>query len=138
VLIAAWALVTALSGGFVAGTDAGFAFNTFPLMDGDLIPPGLFETALSPFEDIATVQFNHRLLAEALAVFTAVFWIKSRRADLPAAGRRAVNALAAIVAIQVALGISTLLLVVPVPLAAAHQAGAVIVLMAALWTAHEF
>lgn len=137
VLLAAWAFVTALSGGFVAGTDAGFAFNTFPLMDGDLIPPGLFETALSPFEDITTVQFNHRLLAEALGVLTAVFWIKARRTDLPNRSRRAVNALAAIVAIQVALGISTLVLVVPVPLAAAHQAGAVIVFMTALWTARE-
>ncbi|MHA1598340.1 MAG: COX15/CtaA family protein [Alphaproteobacteria bacterium] len=133
VLLAVWAFVTALSGGFVAGIDAGFAFNTFPLMDGALIPPGLYQTALSPFEDITTVQFNHRLLAEALIGLTAVFWLKTRREGLL---NPSVNALALAVTAQAALGISTLLLVVPVPLAAAHQAGAVLVLMSALWTAH--
>ncbi|MBT3237617.1 MAG: heme A synthase [Rhodospirillaceae bacterium] len=136
-VLAAWAFITALSGGFVAGIDAGFAFNTFPLMDGDLIPPGLYETALSPFEDITTVQFNHRLLAEALIVLTTIFWFKARNVTLSARSHRAVNVFAGVVAVQATLGITTLLLVIPVPLAAAHQAGAVAVFMAALWTAHE-
>lgn len=135
------AFVTALSGAFVAGLDAGFAYNTFPLMDGDLLPPGLYGLSpfyISMFEDITTVQFNHRLLAELLFVVVAVFWFKARRRKLTAAARLAVNCLAAAVLVQVALGITTLLLVIPVPLAVAHQAGAVVVFMTALWALYVF
>ena len=141
----AWALlalifVTALSGAFVAGLDAGLAYNTFPLMDGGLAPPGLFEIKpvyLNFFENIATVQFDHRLLAITVLVAVTVFWHRARKAPLTTAQRRAVNALAAVAAVQVALGISTLLLAVPVPLAALHQAGAVALLSAAVWLIHE-
>ena len=135
-----WAFVTALSGGFVAGLDAGFAYNTFPLMDGEVFPPDLFPLSpfyLNLFEDITSVQFSHRLLAEILFLLITVFWFKARKRDLTPRGKLAVNGLAVAVLIQVTLGISTLLLVVPVPLAAAHQAGAVVVFMTALWTAHE-
>ncbi len=135
-----WAFVTALSGGFVAGLDAGFTYNTFPLMDGDLFPPDLYSISplyLNFFEDITSVQFNHRILAEVLFVLVAVFWMKARKVEMPPRGRLAVNCLAAAVLVQVVLGISTLLLVIPVPLAAAHQAGAVVVFMTALWTARE-
>ncbi len=138
--IGLWAFITALSGGFVAGLDAGFAFNTFPLMDGDLFPPDLYSLSpfyLNLFEDITSVQFNHRVLAETLFVLVAILWLKSRQAELAPRGRLAVNCLAAVVLIQVVLGISTLLLVIPLPLAAAHQAGAVVVFMTALWTARE-
>ena len=141
----AWGLlalifVTALSGAFVAGLDAGLAFNTFPLMDGGLVPPGLFEIKpvyLNFFENIATVQFDHRLLAITVLVAVTVFWHHARKAPLTAGQRRAVNALAAVAAVQVGLGISTLLLLVPVPLAALHQAGAVALLSAAVWLTHE-
>ncbi|NQV48696.1 MAG: COX15/CtaA family protein [Rhodospirillaceae bacterium] len=137
---AGWAFVTALSGGFVAGLDAGFAYNTFPLMDGSFIPPDAYALGSlkeNLFEDIATVQFNHRLLAECLFVFVAVFWFRARRIDLAPRQRLAVNTLTGIVVAQVALGITTLLLVIPVPLAAAHQAGAVMVFAAALWVVRE-
>ena len=138
--IACWAFLTAMSGGFVAGLDAGFAYNTFPLMDGALVPDGLY--ALSPwyhsaFEDILTVQFNHRVLAECLLALVGVFWLKARYYVLEPRSRRAVNVLAGIVAAQALLGITTLLLVVPMPLAVAHQAGAVFVFMTALWVARE-
>ena len=141
----AWSLlalifVTALSGAFVAGLDAGLAYNTFPLMDGGLAPPGLFEIKpvyLNFFENIATVQFDHRLLAITVLVAVTVFWHHARKAPLTTGQRRAVNALAAVAAVQVALGISTLLLLVPVPLAALHQAGAVALLSAAVWLIHE-
>ncbi|MBC8269224.1 MAG: COX15/CtaA family protein [Rhodospirillaceae bacterium] len=139
-LIFGWAFVTALSGGFVAGLDAGFAYNTFPLMDGALLPPDLYQLSpvyLNLFEDILSVQFNHRILAEVLFVLVVVFWFKARNNDLTGRGRLAVNCLAAVVLVQMLLGITTLLLVIPVPLAAAHQAGAVIVFIAALWTARE-
>lgn len=135
-----WAFVTALSGGFVAGLDAGFTYNSFPLMDGAILPPdlyGLSPVYLNLFEDITTVQFNHRLLAEGLFVLVAIMWFKAGRAELTRRGRLAINYLAVAVLLQVGLGITTLLLVVPVPVAAAHQGGAIVVFMAALWAAWE-
>jgi cytochrome c oxidase assembly protein subunit 15 len=142
---ATWALTalifaTMLSGGFVAGLDAGFAYNTFPLMDGALVPPGLFELTpwyLNFFENIATVQFNHRMLAIAVVVGVFAFWWRVRRAGLSPGARRPVHGLALAAAIQAGLGIATLLLMVPTPLAAAHQAVAVVVFTLALWTAWE-
>ena len=139
-LVAGSVLVTVLSGGLVAGLDAGFAYNTFPLMDGELVPAALF--AMDPFlvnffEDIATVQFTHRLFALALLAAVGVFWLRARNAGLAPRGRVALDVLAVTAAGQVVLGISTLLLVVPVPLAAAHQGGALVLFTAALWTAYE-
>jgi cytochrome c oxidase assembly protein subunit 15 len=129
-----------LTGGFVAGIRAGFAYNTFPLMNGNVVPPELF--MLEPWwmnlsSNMATVQFDHRLLAWVLAIFVPWFWLRSRRERLSTAARRACNGLLAALVLQVALGIATLLLVVPVALAAAHQAGAVVLFSAALWVAHE-
>jgi len=140
-VLAALIFVTALSGGFVAGLDAGFAYNTFPLMDGELIPEHLF--AVSPlylnfFEDVTTVQFTHRLLAMATAALVVVFWFAAAKAPLAARPRIAAHVLLVAAATQVTLGISTLVLIVPVPLAAAHQAGAVVLLTSALWAAFEF
>lgn len=130
---------TVLVGGFVAGLKAGFAYNTFPLMDGHFIPNGFF--ALQPwyinfFENIATVQFTHRVLAMTTFFYVTVFWLATRRQYLGDAALP-VNLLFAFVVIQVGLGISTLLLVVPVPLAAAHQAGALALYTAGLWAANR-
>ena len=118
-----------LSGGFVAGIHAGHAYNTFPLMNGHVVPPEIF--MLSPawrnfFENMATVQFDHRAIAWILAISVPAFWLVSRRHALSTRARRATNLLLAMLAVQIVLGISTLLLVVPVPLAALHQAGAVL------------
>ncbi len=66
--VAALVLLTMLSGGFVAGLDAGYAYNTFPLMDGDLVPTQVFASSpwwLSLFEDVTTVQFMHRVLGDS-------------------------------------------------------------------------
>jgi cytochrome c oxidase assembly protein subunit 15 len=138
VLLALVAL-TILAGGFVAGTRAGLTYNTFPLMDGRLVPPGydqLHPFYLNWFENIAAVQFDHRVLA--VATFTAVLllWTAGLRTMPPKPARIALHLLIAAAALQVALGISTLLLVVPVPLAAAHQAGAILVLTAAIVLRH--
>lgn len=129
--------LTAVSGGFVAGLDAGFSYNTFPLMNGHFIPEGIFPLApfyLNFFEDATTVQFIHRTLAETTFVLVMVFWLRALKSGraLP------VNVLGAAALVQVALGVSTLLLVVPLPLAAAHQAGAVVLFLAALWVVHGF
>ena len=132
--------ITALSGGFVAGTRAGFAFNTFPLMDGRLIPVGLFE--LSPawrnfFENIVTVQFDHRVLATLLFLLIPAFWQVARQSQQESHITTGLHLLLAALALQLTLGITTLLLIVPVALAAAHQAGAIILLTASLFVSHQ-
>jgi len=128
-----------LSGGLVAGTRAGFLYNTFPLMNGEWIPPAAF--ALQPwwvnvFENVATVQLDHRLLAYALLVLVLGSWICLYRRAPAARVRRAAHLLLAALLGQIALGIATLIYVVPAPLAAAHQAGALLVFSAALYVAH--
>jgi cytochrome c oxidase assembly protein subunit 15 len=141
----AWA-VTALviamvvTGGFVAGIRAGYAYNTFPLMNGNLIPPELFLIEpwyLNFFNNMATVQFDHRLVAWLLAFAVPWLWYEAGRAGLPARTRLLTRLLLAALAVQIALGIATLLLVVPVALAAAHQAGALIVFTVALALNHS-
>jgi cytochrome c oxidase assembly protein subunit 15 len=129
-----------LSGGFVAGNKAGFAFNTFPWMNGRFFPEGMY--AMQPlwsnlFENIATVQFNHRLLAYLLCLVIPVFWWQAMRVALPARARRAVHFLLGWLVVQVLLGITTLLYVVPIPLAAAHQAGALVLFSLALTVQHS-
>ena len=132
--------VTISAGGFVAGTRAGFAYNTFPLMDGRLVPEGyaqLHPFVSNWFENIAAVQFDHRLLAIATLIAVLLVWAAGSRAALPRPARAALHGLLAVALLQVALGIATLLLVVPVPLAAAHQAGAVLLLTAAIVFRHS-
>ena len=138
VAIAAIAL-TILAGAFVAGTDAGFAYNTYPLMDGRFVPMGYADLApwwRNAFENIAAVQFNHRWLAIA-ALLASLAWIGTLHAGgVDTKTRRRAAWLGLAILAQVTLGIATLLLVVPVALGAAHQAGAVIVLTLALATHH--
>ena len=147
-------------GAFVAGLDAGLLYNEFPLMGGRLAPP--LNELLSPhyatspipapttttthhdstglwrnlFENPTTVQFDHRVLAMTTYIATALLFASSRRAAaravLPPSALRSATSLFAMANVQVLLGISTLLYLVPVPLAAAHQAGSVALLTAAL------
>lgn len=129
-----------LSGGFVAGIRAGLAYNTFPLMNGHWIPPEIFMVVpwyANFFENMATVQFDHRLIAWLLAFLVPWFWLRARRVALPAHTRLAIHLLLLMLAVQITLGISTLLLVVPVSLAAAHQAGALLLFSFSLWVSHE-
>ena len=132
--------LTIVAGGFVAGLNAGLIYNTFPLMDGSLIPTGYAQ--LTPFirnwfENIAAVQFDHRLLAVTTVAAVIALWFTGRRATLASPAQRALHALLAIAVLQLLLGISTLLLVVPIPLAAAHQAGAILLLTAAIVFRHR-
>jgi cytochrome c oxidase assembly protein subunit 15 len=132
--------LTIIAGGFVAGLNAGLTYNTFPLMDGRFVPAGYGQLApfvRNWFENVAAVQFDHRLLAETTVVAVIVLWLIGRRAPLPREPRLALHALLVAALLQVSLGISTLLLVVPVPLAAAHQAGAVLLLTAAIVFRHR-
>jgi len=129
-----------VSGGFVAGTHAGFVFNDWPFMHGRLVPEGLL--ALEPwwrngFENLATVQFSHRLLAYLLCLTIPAYWLAARRHALDARARLLIHLLPAVLAVQVTLGITTLLFVVPIPLAAAHQTGAVVLFTLALLLNHR-
>ncbi len=131
--------VMVLSGALVAGTRAGYAYNTFPLMTGHFFPPEYF--MLQPWWDnflhnMATVQFNHRLIAWLLFFAIPVYWWALRRGAPPPKARLASNLLLVMLALQLALGISTLLLGVPVALGAMHQAGAMVLFALMLWTTH--
>ena len=141
-------IVTIASGGFVAGLNAGFIYNTFPLMDGRLVPADY--GALTPwsanlFENHAAVQFNHRVLAIATLAGAILLWAASLNlpktapvtAPMATAARRVMALLALVAALQVALGISALLLVVPVWLGALHQAGALTLLTVAICALHS-
>jgi heme a synthase len=132
--------LTIIAGGFVAGLNAGLTYNTFPLMDGSFVPAGYAQ--LSPFirnwfENVAAVQFDHRLLAMTTVACVIALWVAGQRVTLPTHAKRALCMLLAVALLQLALGISTLLLVVPIPLAATHQAGAVLLLTAAIVLQHR-
>jgi cytochrome c oxidase assembly protein subunit 15 len=136
--LVALAGLTAASGALVAGLRAGRIYNTFPLMAGRVVPPGYAQ--LSPwwrnlFENHAAVQFDHRVLA--LTTFFAVVatWATQRRSSPPRLARRLDLVLAAAM-LQLALGISTLLLRVPVTLGVAHQGGAALLLVALVLAWH--
>lgn len=130
---------TIVAGGFVAGTHAGLDYNTFPLMGGRLIPEGY--ATLRPVlrnltENVAAVQFDHRLLA----TLTALACIATLAVGLRSARlwglRGPLLGLGLAMAAQYALGVATLLLVVPVDVAVAHQVGATLLLGASLVLLH--
>ena len=132
--------ITIISGGFVAGLKAGKIYNTFPMMGEDWVPPGAM--ALEPFwrnffDNATTVQLDHRVLAITTLFVVVTFWFKARKANLPARARPAVNALLHTVVLQVALGITTLLLSVPVILGTTHQAVAMLLFTIALYILHS-
>jgi len=132
-------LLTIVSGGFVAGLKAGLIFNTFPLMGGKWIPEGL--AALSPwylnlFENMVTVQFGHRLLAITTGLLLLGWYIQGRVRFEDPFIKRSFKLVGMMVIIQLVLGISTLLMQVPVWLGAMHQAGALLLFSAMLINVH--
>jgi len=133
------AVLTMLAGGFVAGLRAGLDYNTFPLMEGRLVPPGYW--VLEPgwrnlTANIAAVQFNHRLLATVTLLLSGWALVVAIR-NLPRGRTRgAIHGLAMAVLLQYGLGVATLLAVVPPWLGTLHQAVAVLVLTGALLALH--
>lgn len=143
--------VTAMLGGMVAGLDAGLIYNTFPRMSYDnehWLP--LANELWSPlyarkedlldlywrnlFENPTTVQLVHRCLATTtfFSVFAAHMYVNRVQLFLPRNAVRAMHGMMGLVTLQLTLGISTLLYLVPIPLAAAHQAGAIALLTGCL------
>ena len=128
-----------LSGGLVAGTKAGYAYSTWPLMGDSFIPSGLYSMSplwLSAFEDITTIQFNHRIFAYCIVLLVVLFAIKALKANIQGVARTGLFVLIGLLILQVTLGISTLIYHVPIPIAAAHQVVAVALLSASLFISH--
>jgi cytochrome c oxidase assembly protein subunit 15 len=139
--VVALVFLMVLSGALVAGIRAGYAYNTFPLMDGKWIPPEVL--LIDPWwknfvYNMATVQLVHRGLALLVAASVLLLWWRiDRDASFDDRVRAWNQALLVAVVLQVAAGIATLLMRVPLPLAALHQAGALLVFTCALGLAHS-
>ena len=138
---AGWALlvlvfVQIFAGALVAGMDAGLAYNTWPLMDGAIVPNGLAVMEpfwLNSFENAKAVQFNHRLIAYGLwaLVLLHAIWITCKAVSSRV--KASAWLIFAAVTVQALIGIATLLLAVPLDVALLHQAGVLFVLMALVW-----
>ena len=140
--ILGWIALTVIAGAFVAGIDAGLAYNTFPLMEGRVVPQLAFALEPWPYnfvENPALVQFNHRLLGIGLAGLVLWLWDRARRsrANVAWRARTAIAGLCAVTLVQAGLGIATLLTQVALPLAVLHQFGALATFTLALWTVYE-
>ena len=133
--------VTIPVGALVAGLHAGLVWNSFPLMGDSLVAPDAFDLSpawLNFLANPALVQFDHRVLAlftwtTAMGLTPALF----RKQMIPASLRLKIGLVILLANAQVALGISTLLLFVPIPLAAAHQLCAFLLFGATLWAFHR-
>ncbi|TNE49883.1 MAG: heme A synthase [Deltaproteobacteria bacterium] len=128
------------SGGLVAGKKAGYAFNTWPTIAGAIIPDNLF--AFSPwyknfFENTLTIQFTHRSIAYLLCVLIPMLWWFAHKANLSGRLRVYLSLFVGALLLQVFLGITTLLYIVPVSLGAMHQAGALLLLTFSIVCAHS-
>ncbi len=131
--------ITVISGGFVAGLKAGKMFNTFPMMGDYWIPPGVM--AVEPvwrnfFDNPATAQFDHRVLAITTFFAVVAFWAGIRRTTQSKRVSTVAHWLLALTLVQAALGILTLLYIVPTALAATHQAVAILLFTAVLSMTH--
>ncbi|GMH40197.1 hypothetical protein BSKO_08101 [Bryopsis sp. KO-2023] len=118
--------VTAASGAFVAGLQAGHVYNSFPTMDDEWFPSEYWEMGglRNFFENTAAVQFNHRVLAITTLGATTALWLSSLRIPMHSTTRLLIHSVMGMTVAQVSLGVATLLNCVPVSLGSAHQAGA--------------
>ena len=126
--------LTIIAGGFVAGMDAGLLYNEYPLMGDGLVPVEYGENGLfDPFNNPASAQFHHRWIAVLAVLAVAGLWVSGLRKGLGGL----VHIMAVSVIIQFLLGLTTLLLGVPVWAGALHQAGAVLLLSVVLIVTHR-
>ncbi len=129
--IAVFALFQIYLGALVAGLDAGFTYNTWPLMDGAVVPSDLLiqqPAWINFFENPKTVQFIHRLRCLPLFALTLINMIIALRAAPSTTHARRAVVLFVLVTVQAAIGIATLLLQVPLHWGLLHQAGALVIL----------
>lgn len=130
------AFVQIAFGGLMAGHDAGRTYDTWPLMDGRFVPSGVL--LLEPLwrnvvENVTTIQFNHRMGGYVLAAAVVLYALAIWRGGAPLRGRALLAV--ALVALQIAVGVATLLHGVPIGLALAHQGLALVLLLTLVWNA---
>ena len=129
-----------LSGGLVAGSRAGYAWSTWPLMGDSFVPPGLYATTpawLAAFEDITTIQFNHRLFAYVIGLLGGALAVAVYRLSHDRLARSAAGLFALLLASQITLGVITILYHVPIAAAAAHQVVGVSLFASAIYLARR-
>nr|WP_256467941.1 COX15/CtaA family protein [Seonamhaeicola sp. ML3] len=136
-------LIQIIYGAFVAGLDAGFIHNHWPLMsEGKFMHPTVYieqDPLYKNFiEGKSGVQFVHRILAYIVVVFVFLIWIKSKKLSVSKDQLKGLKALNFVVILQFILGVFTILLQVPVWLGVAHQVGAFFLLSAMTFTLHRF
>ncbi|MCB8820879.1 COX15/CtaA family protein [Microvirga rosea] len=132
-ILAGLVLLQIALGGLVAGAKAGFTYNTWPLMDGALVPPGSVLFSVTPLienfvDNLALVQFNHRVVAYVIVAYALWHALSVRRRYGSSKAARRASAVAGLAFSQVVLGIATLLLVVPLWAGLLHQIVAMLVL----------
>ena len=148
IVVSSLTALTVVSGAFVAGNDAGNAYNTYPKMNDQWIPvDDMIDSKLEPkyrnaFENTAMVQFNHRLLGtstavSALALAGAGVFLPAAKGALTPQATRGLTLLGGVAVGQMSLGIATLLNYVPISLAAAHQLGSLVVLSSGIYVVHS-
>ncbi len=129
-------VIQIIYGAFVAGLHAGKIYNTFPLMNGKLIPDGMFylkPTVINFFDNHVLVQFIHRFLAGTIVLLSFVLFYLSRTGKLNNVQKKGISFFLATVFLQFILGIITLLTSVEITLAVLHQAGALILFGACVY-----
>lgn len=136
-------IIQIIYGAFVAGLDAGFIHNHWPLMNESKFIHETVYIEQSPLyrnfiEGKSGVQFVHRIIAYLVVLSIGLIWIKSKKLTLTTWQQKGVNSLLVLVTIQFILGVSTLVLHVPVWLGVAHQVGAFFLLSAMTFTLHRF
>jgi len=128
-------------GALVAGLNAGSAYNTFPLMTGEIIPTGLFSMpsfVINLIDNPLTVQFIHRGIAWMLVLYIFLFWIKTFANRQTPFRNLGVHLLLGGIILQFILGVLTLLFQVPISLASLHQVGAMLLLCASIHVNYLF
>lgn len=135
-VLVALVCVQIVFGAFMAGLHAGVGYNTFPTMNGEWIPSKISDLSprwLNLFENTVTIQFVHRTLGILIFAVTSWLLLRALRSNLNPLQKKAVGLFVVLTAAQVLLGVLTLVWVVPIPLALAHQMGATLLLLSAFW-----
>lgn len=132
--------ITIVWGAFTAGLDAGKIHTTWPLMSGSFVPDGMWFQSpwwVNPFQNVEAVQFTHRLLAYLTVLGVLAMWMRARKLTAAPRLRFWINAALALVFVQTALGVFTVLTIVSIPLAALHQANGFLLVAAMVGCLYE-
>lgn len=136
-------MIQIIYGAFVAGLDAGFMHNHWPMMsEGKFMHPTVYSelepTYLNFLEGKSGVQFVHRIMAYVVVIVLGMIWFKGQKMDLTTYQKKGLNAILIFVGLQFVLGVMTIMLQVPVWLGVAHQVGAFFLLSAVVFSLHRF